>query len=266
MLISKLNSNIAGFTAVEFLLIVITLAVIGVSGYFVAKHVNKKTISSTSNTTSSQFSNFPNGQLTYLLPSGWTEAAIADNGDGSNGLETTKQTQNYGYAEYAITLTAPTTITIPASGICGLECSTPTKQKDFIITIADFGTNGYTSAGQWYQSLLGQKFNDPGVSAALVQSGANYTREDTPDTVYQNTTFAKQSAYCINYAAVANNSLTFPSTIPKNIASGGCYILRGDRIYYIHILDNTSGVSNLPSTVAKDRASAINILSSISFK
>jgi Flp pilus assembly pilin Flp len=39
---NKLNKNEHGFTAIEILLVVVTLAIIGTAGYFVAKHIDKK--------------------------------------------------------------------------------------------------------------------------------------------------------------------------------------------------------------------------------
>jgi hypothetical protein len=46
-----LNSN--GFSTVELLLVIVTLAIIGVAGYFVAKHVDKKTPAPVAATTAS---------------------------------------------------------------------------------------------------------------------------------------------------------------------------------------------------------------------
>lgn len=43
----RLTKNDRGFTVVEILLVLVTLAVIGVGGFYVAKHVNNKTASST---------------------------------------------------------------------------------------------------------------------------------------------------------------------------------------------------------------------------
>lgn len=113
--------------------------------------------------------------------------------------------------------------------------------------------------------MIGKEFNDPGVSSGLIHGGANYQIAPDPDAVYQNTTFAKQPAYCINYGFV--DSTTFKLVnIPKDIALGGCYILDGNRFYYIQVMDNTPGLSNPPKNVNIDKAEVIRTLKSISFK
>lgn len=40
----KLYSNVDGFSVVELLLVIVTLAIIGVAGYFVAKHIDKNKV------------------------------------------------------------------------------------------------------------------------------------------------------------------------------------------------------------------------------
>ena len=56
---SKLSTNSEGFSAVEFLLVIVTLAIIGVAGYFVAKHVDNKTPTPPKSSTSSSSSKIP---------------------------------------------------------------------------------------------------------------------------------------------------------------------------------------------------------------
>ena len=51
MTVKRLRDQSDGFTLVEAMLIVVIFAIIGVGGYFVAKHVNKKTTSTTTSTT-----------------------------------------------------------------------------------------------------------------------------------------------------------------------------------------------------------------------
>lgn len=94
---AKLNKDFKGFALVEVLLVILTLIIIGVAGYFVAKHIDKKPINTTSsNTTPTQaikkstnaststsvdptanwtvYSNVK-GQFSLRYPTNWVQAA-----------------------------------------------------------------------------------------------------------------------------------------------------------------------------------------------
>ena len=101
----KLNKNTKGFAVVELLLIVLTLVVIGVAGYFVAKHVDTKkkvapasqsTATSTSTTSKSstpktvadptlKWTPYSNkaGMFSFRYPATWVQASSPELcGDG----------------------------------------------------------------------------------------------------------------------------------------------------------------------------------------
>lgn len=96
----KLRLTTDGFTAVEFLLLIVTLAIIGLAGYFVAKHMDKKTTpiatattsttanksaKSTTTTTNPAASWYlytsPGNSYTMRIPDGWN---LEQNGTSSN--------------------------------------------------------------------------------------------------------------------------------------------------------------------------------------
>lgn len=84
----KLNKNSNGFTVIEVLLVIVTLAIIGVAGYFVAKHIERQqtpvatTATATKTTTSTPATTNPYigwktdtlkyEGITFQYPSSWT--------------------------------------------------------------------------------------------------------------------------------------------------------------------------------------------------
>ena len=83
----KLNKSSDGFTFVEVLLVLATLAVIGVAGYFVAKHVDTKKASTTTSNPSSSASS---SNLPAVSTDTWTGAGSNNNwstsANWSNGV------------------------------------------------------------------------------------------------------------------------------------------------------------------------------------
>jgi Tfp pilus assembly protein PilE len=146
---ARLNDNRRGFTLVEIILVTFTLIVIGVAGYFVAKHNDKTTASPTSvspavldvSAVTNFVRNFYN-QYNACVASGNINQTCTDNLVTENGtsklLAYVNPSTGYQYAEDPIECAQEPPTTFSVSGVT----STPDSASGKVIET--FGTSTST--------------------------------------------------------------------------------------------------------------------------
>ncbi len=117
---STINKNNNGFTVVEFLLVLVTIAIIGVAGFFVAKHVNdsshkKPTSTAVTLVTTSPYSGWKNYcdasvKLCFKYPSTWTLTGADSSSGVAQILVNSATTANVEYGNLTSSVGYPTTV------------------------------------------------------------------------------------------------------------------------------------------------------------
>jgi len=145
----KLNTDNNGFSVFEFFLVIVTLVIIGVAGYFVAKHIDKnsKPIAPTSTTSTNKVGSTTSTKVSNTLTvnpyNGWhsytsklenvtikypTSWAVTSNGNLSSILNNTAQEEDFSVNSPTETLSTGTVVQAEVSLIVstsgsGMACN-----------------------------------------------------------------------------------------------------------------------------------------------
>jgi hypothetical protein len=223
---NKLKSNSNGFSAVELLLVIVTLAVIGVVGYFVARHVDKKTTTPTTSSTSSITTNSYAGwksatlkyeKLSFEYPANWTLSNVST--AYNSALPASCQKPGYDQA----TITSPNGETV------------------FLLSGAGCGAGSSMNGETEITTLPVSAFNGSYKYVGLIDEDSS-SDNGTP-----------------TFACVSNNSKTLSEPYSKNVSSS----TSGSNLYDEFCF--TPSAANLTSSTAMVHKSVSDIKSDANF-